>query len=230
MIGHILLKKEYRRKRERGSDKSNKSKTNTNNFSSGSSTTEITTDISTSLLPNSVNQNEPTVAKELQKTTFGGDLSTDKILDQAKENVDRSAAEAKTEILRYKDLIQSYQEQNILYAEEIADNYISIQKLIINLLKLWWLPYWQSASLDIAFPLISPRRMIEAYANIAGSFAGNTLRITRLVNDAMMVNLEFFKVTIEQTKEASDDLAKACANMVKKIERDSRSVRSQYAT
>jgi hypothetical protein len=71
--------------------------------------------------------------------------------------------------------------------------------------------------------------MIEAYANIAGSFAGNTLRITRLVNDAMMVNLEFFKVTIEQTKEASDDLAKACANMVKKIERDSRSVRSQYA-
>jgi hypothetical protein len=148
MIGHILLKKEYRRKREKGSDKSNKSKTDKNNFSSGSSTTETTTDISTSLLPNSVNQNEPTVAKELQKTTFGGDLSTDKILDQAKENVDRSAAEAKTEILRYKDLIQSYQEQNILYAEEIADSYISIQKLVINLLKLWWLPYWQSASLD----------------------------------------------------------------------------------
>jgi hypothetical protein len=45
----------------------------------------------------------------------------------------------------------------------------------------------------------------------------------------MMVNLEFFKVTMEQTKEASDDLARACANMVKKIERDSRGVRSQYA-
>src|SRR5574341_437533 len=129
MIGHILLKKEYRRKKEKGSDKSNKSKTDKNNLSSGFSTTETTTDISTSSLPNSVNQLELTVANELQKSHFGGDLSTDKILDQVKENVDRSAAEAKTEILRYKDSIQSYQEQNIQYAQEIADNYISIQKL-----------------------------------------------------------------------------------------------------
>ncbi len=94
------------------------------------------------------------------------------------------------------------------------------------MLKSWWLPFWQNASLGFIFPLISPQGMIEAYANIAISLAGNTLRITRLVNDAMLVNLEFFKVTIEQTKGASDDLARACANMVKKIE--SRGIRPQY--
>jgi hypothetical protein len=233
MIGQILLKKEIRRKEEKGSSRRTRSKTDKNKFSIGSTATaatEISTDLSSSSLPNSLNRNEPTVVRELQKTNLDGDFSTDKILDQAKENVERSAVEAKNEIIRYTDSIRLYQEQNIKYAQEIAENYINTQKEVINLLKSWWLPFWQNASQSFVFPLISPQGMIETYANIASSLAGNTLRITRLVNDAMLVNLEFFKATIEHTKGASDDLARACANMVKKIERESPDIRAQYTT
>jgi hypothetical protein len=232
MIGQILLKKEIRRKEEKGSSRRTRSKTD-KNFSIGSTATaatEISTDLSSSSLPNSLHRNEPTVVRELQKTNLDGDFSTDKILDQAKENVERSAVEAKNEIIRHTDSIRLYQEQNIKYAQEIAENYINTQKEVINLLKSWWLPFWQNASLRFVFPLISPQGMIETYANIASSLAGNTLRITRLVNDAMLVNLEFFKATIEHTKGASDDLARACANMVKKIERESPDIRAQYTT
>lgn len=231
MIGRILLKKEIRRKGEKGSGRRTRSKTDKNKFYNGSSAstaTEIPTDLSSSSLPNLLNRNAPTIARELQRTNLDGDFSTDNILDQAKENVERSAVEAKNEILRYTDSIRLYQEQNIRYAQEIAENYINTQKEVINLLISWWLAFWQNASLCFIFPLISPQGMIEAYENIASSLAGNTLRITRLVNDAMLVNLEFFKVTIEHTKGAYDDLARACANMVKKIERESRDIRAQY--
>jgi hypothetical protein len=68
---------------------------------------------------------------------------------------------------------------------------------------------------------ISPRRMIESYANLVSSFAGNTLRTTQLVNNSMLTNMDAFKKTVDQARESSNDLARACMNFTKKIERDS---------
>jgi len=75
--------------------------------------------------------------KEGQQT--GGDksvttLPTDvtRVLDEAKENVVNAAEEARREIPRYTETMRSYQEQIIQSSYEVADNYINIQKQIIN--------------------------------------------------------------------------------------------------
>jgi hypothetical protein len=63
------------------------------------------------------------------------------ILDEAKEYVVKAAEEARREIPRYTETMRSYQEQIIQSAQEIAENYINVQKQIINSMQSSSLPY-----------------------------------------------------------------------------------------
>ena len=167
--------------------------------------------------------------EEKEGQQIGGDksvttLPTDatSVLDEAKENVVNAAEEARREIPRYTETMRSYQEQIIQSSYEVADNYINIQKQIINSMQSLLLPYWENFYGFFGTGWwISPRRMIESYANIVSSFAGNTLRTTQLVNNSMLTNMDAFKKTVDQARESSNDLARACMNFTKKIERDS---------
>jgi hypothetical protein len=165
--------------------------------------------------------------KEGQQT--GGEKSVTKlptdaasVLDEVKENVVNAAEEARREIPQYTETMRSYQVQIIQSSYEVAENYINIQKQIINSMPSLLLPYWENFYGFFGSGWwISPRRMIESYANIVSSFAGNTLRTTQLVNNSMLTNMDAFKKTVDQARESSNDLARACMNFRKKIERDS---------
>ncbi len=110
------------------------------------------------------------------------------------------------------------------------ENYINVQKEIINSMQSSLLPYWENFyALFGNGWWISPRRMIEAYANMVSSFAGNTLRTTQLVNNSMLANMDAFKKTVDHARENSNDLARACVNFAKKIERDSLDVSDNNA-
>ena len=167
--------------------------------------------------------------EEREGQQIGGDKSVTtlpidatSVLDEAKENVVNAAEEARREIPRYTETMRSYQEQIIQSSYEVADNYINIQKQIINSMQSLLLPYWENFYGFFGTGWwISPRRMIESYANIVSSFAGNTLRTTQLVNNSMLTNMHAFKKTVEQARESSNDLARASMNFTKKIERDS---------
>jgi hypothetical protein len=145
------------------------------------------------------------------------------VLDEAKEYVVKAAEEAREEIPRYTETLKSYQEQIIQSAMEIAENYINVQKQIINsMLSSSSFPYWENLYTlfaNVWWP--SPPRMIEAYANVVSGFAGNTLRTTQLVNKSMLASMDAFKKTVDQGRQSSNDLARACTNLAKKIEKDS---------
>ena len=135
-------------------------------------------------------------------------------LDEAKENVLRPVEEARSEIPQFIVKIRSCQEESIQFAQEIAENYINAQKEIINSMQSSLLPYWESVyALFLNGWWVSPRRMIELYATMVSSFAGNTLRVTQLANNNMLDNMYGFKRTVEQTKESGNDLARACVNL-----------------
>jgi hypothetical protein len=167
--------------------------------------------------------------EEKEGQQIGGDKSVTtlpidatSVLDEAKENVVNAAEEARRQIPLYTKTMRSYQEQIIQSSYEVADNYINIQKQIINSMQSILLPYLENFYGFFGTGWwISPRRMIESYANIVSSFAGNTLRTTQLVNNSMLTNMDAFKKTVDQARESSNDLARACMNFTKKIERDS---------
>ena len=72
-------------------------------------------------------------------------------------------------------------------------------------------PYWESVYvLFVNGWWFSPHRMIELYATMVSSIAGNTLRVTQLVNNNMLDNMYAFKRTVEQTKESGNVLVREC--------------------
>lgn len=174
----------------------------------------VTTDLTSS------SNTSPGVENGSQNIVPPQDYIMDRSLDEAKENVLKAVEEARSEIPQFIAKIRSCQEESIQFAQEIAENYINAQKEIINSMQSSLLPYWESVyALFLNGWWFSPRKMIEAYATMVSSFAGNTLRATQLVNNNMLANMYAFKRTVEQTKESGNDLARACVNLAKKMER-----------
>lgn len=176
--------------------------------------TTVTTDLPSSSITS------PGVENGQQNIVHPQDYLMDRSLDEAKENVLKAVEEARSEIPQFIEKIRSCQEESIQIAQEIAENYINDQKEIINSTQSSLLAYWESVyALFLNGWWFSPRRMIEAYATMVSSFAGNTLRATQLANNNMLANMYGFKRTVEQTKESRNDLARACVNLAKKMER-----------
>src|SRR6476660_10360399 len=109
--------------------------------------------------------------------------TVNRALDETRDNIRRSTDEARREIPRYTQAVNDYQEQTIQAAREIADNYIESQKQIINSLQSAWVPQIEEANKVFTSNWISPRYLIEIYANMVSNFADNMITATRLVNN-----------------------------------------------
>jgi hypothetical protein len=213
------LQKETQKNEHKVPKKRSRSKIAAGRQSSGKTTIpEITPSLSSTSPSPVLTSNKQTTAKESQKIHWDPDFSVNKAFEPAKENVVMTAASARSEIPNYTETMQRYQEQYIQSAQKIADNYIKIHKEIISFFMSWWNPYWENSYQQWTNPLISPQGIITAYTNIVSTFVGNTLKISCLVNESMLINMNYFKVAIEQTKERSDDLANACMNITKMLE------------
>jgi len=205
---HKAPKKRSRSKKEAGRQ-----------YSSKTTIPEIAPSLSSKSSSSILTSNKQTTAKESQNIHWDPDFSMNKPFESAKENVVMtSAAFARSEILNYTETIQRYQEKYVQSAQEIAENYIEINKEIITFFTSWWNPYWENPYQQWTNQLISPQGIINAYTNIVTTFVGNTIRILCLVNESMLINMNYFKAALAQTKERSNDLASACMNITKILE------------
>jgi hypothetical protein len=205
---HKAPKKRSRSKKEAGRQ-----------YSSKTTIPEIAPSLSSTSSSSILTSNKQTTAKESQNIHWDPDFSMNKPFESAKENlVMTSAASARSEILNYTETIQRYQEKYVQSAQKIADNYIEINKEIITFFTSWWNPYWENPYQQWTNQLISPQGIINAYTNIVTTFVGNTIRILCLVNESMLINMNYFKAALAQTKERSNDLASACMNITKILE------------
>jgi hypothetical protein len=205
---HKAPKKRSRSKKEAGRQ-----------YSSKTTIPEIAPSLSSKSSSSILTSNKQTTAKESQNIHWDPDFSMNKPFESAKENVVMtSAAFARSEILNYTETIQRYQEKYVQSAQKIADNYIEINKEIITFFTSWWNPYWENPYQQWTNQLISPQGIINAYTNIVTTFVGNTIRILCLVNESMLINMNYFKAALAQTKERSNDLASACMNITKILE------------
>jgi hypothetical protein len=169
-------------------------------------------------------QGEDMASDQNEKRTATTNLSSSSNTSPGVENGQQNILEpqeyieeAMSEIPQFIEKIRSCQEESIQFAQAIAENYIDAQKEIINSKQSSLLHYWGSVyALFLNGWWFSLCRMIEPYATMVSSFAGNTLRAYQLVNNNMLANMYAFKRTVEQTKESGNDLARACVNLAKK--------------
>ena len=144
--------------------------------------------------------------------------SVNRALEQTRDNIRKSADEARNQIPRYTQAVNDYHEQTIKAAREIADNYLDSQKEIINSLQAAWAPHIQKTS-DILYAYcMSPRKVTQMYANMISSFADNTIAVTRLANNMMFANMDAFKTSIQQAKDNAKGLSRVGVNAARSFE------------
>jgi hypothetical protein len=215
------LQKEAQKNEHKTPKKRSRSKKEAGRQYSGKTTIpEIAPSISSTSSSPILTSNKQTTAKESQNIHWDPDFSMNKAFESTKENeVMTAATSARSEILNYTETIPRYQEKYIESAQKIADNYIEINKEIITFFTSgWWNPYWENPYQQWTNQLISPQGIINAYTNIVTTFVGNTIRILCLVNESMLINMNYFKAALAQTRERSNDLASACMNITKILE------------
>lgn len=144
-----------------------------------------------------------------------------KALDQTREEIRKSVEEAKREIPRYTKAINECQEQSIDATRELADNFITSQKEIINSYQSVWAPYMENYSRNVS-TLLSPGRVSEVYTNTARSYADNLFAVTRLANNVMFGCAEAYKTSLQQAKNSAKEFSRIGVNAAKTFEQNSK--------
>ena len=148
--------------------------------------------------------------------------SINKALDETKNNIRRTADEARKDIPRYTQIVNEYQEETIQAARQMADNYLESQREIINSVQSAWLPQIEAANRAVTSNWASPRHVTEHYARLVSAFADNTIPVTRLVNNAVFANLETFKTSVQTARDNVKEFSRIGVNSAKTLEQVSR--------
>ena len=148
--------------------------------------------------------------------------SINKALDETKNNIRRTADEARKDIPHYTQIVNEYQEETIQAARQIADNYLESQREIINSVQSALVPQIEAANRAVTSNWASPRHVTEHYARLVSAFADNTIAVTRLVNNAVFANLEAFKTSVQTARDNVKEFSRIGVNNAKTLEQVSR--------
>ncbi len=148
--------------------------------------------------------------------------STEKALEETKENIKRSIENARQEIPRNMKAISDHQEQHLQVTKEITQSYLDSQKEIIHSFQSTWAPYLEN-TYNTLWNWTSPQRLAELYVRAVSNFADNMITATRLANNAMITTMEAFSTTIQQRKNDMKELNKIGANTARTFEQTSKS-------
>lgn len=123
--------------------------------------------------------------------------------DEAKNKTQRAVKEAKKEVPRYTEAVNSYQEKTIEVAREMAENHIDSQKEIIKLLQQSsWMKWLGERGYRFFWPnWISSKGMSETFAAMVSNYVDNNFAAVRFYNDMMSVNGEALKNSWSQAKD-----------------------------
>lgn len=182
------------------------------------------------IYPSGNTLNSMSSKKEQQDVTYTTSTSqfkkdqedvVNRALEQTREDIRKSADEARREIPRYTKTINEYQEQTIEASRELADNFVVSQKEIINSFQAAWAPYIETYTRNVS-SLLSPGRMSEVYTNTTRSYADNIFTVSRLANNVIFGYAEVFKNSLQQAKNNAKELSRIGVNAAKAFEQTSR--------
>jgi hypothetical protein len=140
--------------------------------------------------------------------------------DEAKDKTQRAVKEARKEVPRYTEAVQSYQEKTIEVAREIAENHIDSQKEIIKLLQQSsWMRWLGELGYRSFWPnWISSKGMSETFADVVSNYVDNNFAAVRFYNDMVAVNGEALKNSWSQAKDNLKVFSKITLDSAKMFE------------
>jgi len=169
-------------------------------------------------------------AQELLHQREQQQQSINKALDETKNNIRRTADEARKDIPRYTQIVNEYQEETIQAARQMADNYLESQREIINSVQSVLVPQIEAANRAVTSNWASPRHVTEHYARLVSAFADNTIAVTKLVNNAVFANLEAFKRSVQSARDNVKEFSRIGVNNARTFEQVARETTANATT
>jgi hypothetical protein len=152
--------------------------------------------------------------------------SINKALDEARDNIKKTATEAKKDISAYAEQFTTLQERAIDSARDIADGYIELQREMFNSFNqfVWTTPYMEN--FENRTPNANPEmfslprtevytntiRMVQVYTR---TVVDNYITTTRLANKAAFTHAELINTSLQQVSNHAREYSKIGINAAK---------------
>ena len=149
-----------------------------------------------------------------------------KALDETRDNIKKTANEAKKDIATYAEQFTTLQERAIDTARDIAEGYIELQREIINSFNqfVWTSPYTENAEnrTTIAIPEMFSLPRNEVYTNTirivqvyTSTVVDNYITTTRLANKAVFTHAELINTSLQQVGNNAREYSRIGINAAK---------------
>jgi S-methylmethionine-dependent homocysteine/selenocysteine methylase len=201
---------------------SKKDQTETSTSSAGSTKSAPTT--TTATASSSFQHQQQQQAERLQE-------STKRMLDETKQNIQKSLEEARSQIPRYNQAIYNYQEQVLAATGEIATSYIDTQNAIIHAFNASVAPYFENIQNTYRqYYSINPQNVQEFYSQTISNIANNGVTVVRLVNNTIFTNFDLLKTSWQQATDNVKEISRVTSNTARAYEQSNKEVSSAAAT
>ena len=151
--------------------------------------------------------------------------STERMLDETKQNIQNSIEEARNQIPRYNQAIYNYQEQVLAATGEIATNYIDTQNAIIHAFNASVAPYFENIQNTYRqYYSINPQNVQELYSQTISNIANNSVTAVRLVNNTIFTNFDLLKTSWQQVTDNVKEISRVTSNTARAFEQSNREV------
>ena len=148
-----------------------------------------------------------------------------KVLDETRDNIKKTANEAKKDVSTYAEQFTTLQERAIDTARDIVEGYIELQREIINSFNQFvWAPYLENVEnrTTTAIPEVFSLQRTEAYTNTikivqiySSTLADNYIATTRLANKAVFTHTELINTSLQQVSNNAREYSRMGINAAK---------------
>ena len=141
---------------------------------------------------------------------------TRRALDETKENIKKSIDEAASEISRYTQAVNDYQEQTFQDTKEIIEGYLETQKEFITSFQSAWDPYIRTNDdgMNYFYQWVVPKWMAQTYTNTVRTIANNIILMTKLANSGIFANIGAFRTLSQQARDNAKELSRLAINTI----------------
>jgi len=156
--------------------------------------------------------------------------STERMLDETKQNIQKSLEEARSQIPRYNQAIYNYQEQVLAATGEIATSYIDTQNAIIHAFNSSVAPYFENIQNTYRqYYSINPQNVQELYSQTISNIANNSVTVVRLVNNTIFTNFDLLKTSWQQATDNVKEISRVTSNTARAFEQSNKEVSTAAA-
>src|SRR6476660_1574165 len=131
-----------------------------------------------------------------------------RLLDQTKDNINRSIQESKIQIPQFNNIVNSYQEQTLQDVREISENFIESQKTIIRSIQSAWGPYQRNFNTSVNI-WNSPEAAANAYSRFVSNIADNNITAIQHAKDTSKQIFDMNAKTAQTFEQNSREVARA---------------------